>query len=676
MPDQVSSEERRDFSLTVLGRTLELLGGQMYKQREPAIAELVANCWDAGATEVSVEVPEENEYDRESSVIVIRDDGIGMTDDQVQDEYLVVGRNRRQQGAAVVGDRPVIGRKGIGKLAGLGIASYVAVRTWQGGRLTEFTLDASRLKADPDIEVNEVIIPGLIKSAPQDYGAHGTEICLRGLKHVTPIRAENLHESLARRFSRRIKGEMRILVNGETLKAPNLDLEHRCPEEDLREDELPSGLRIRYYYGFSRTVIPSKELRGFVVYVRGKTVQAPPFFFDVEGTASGQHGTRYVTGEIEADFIDEGTDDESDIISTDRQEIDWNAEVAQELLNWGQQLSRRVLREWVEFRGQRMESQISEDEELATRIESLDPNSRQQVRRFLRTLGGADGATERARDLADALVRAYEFRVFHDMVSEIEDVGDDPEKLHELLTRLYEWKVLESRAILEIVKGRLQIVEKFHAMIVSNAPETAPRQGRDNIHDLIARYPWLLNPDWQVLAEERRISTQLKEWAVEDVTDGDEALRYDFLALADERRILVIDIKRPGHAVELNELQRLETYKERLSAAENRDLSMVLVYRGNLNVSQGVQRSWEERSDALMLEWSQVHERARQHYEHYRAILESDISAPDFARGGQEVQQTRRVLTSGTAYRSPEERRQGLGPQDVDYLGPTGNTND
>lgn len=675
MPDQASSEERRDFSLIVLGRTLELLGTQMYKQREPAIAELVANCWDAGATEVSVEVPEENEYDRESSVIVIRDNGIGMSDDQVQSDYLIVGRNRREQGQTPIRGRPVIGRKGIGKLAGLGIASVVTVCTWQRGRLTEFSLDAEQLKADPD-GVSKVTIPGLLKPVPQDYGAQGTELCLSRLKHVTPIRADNLHESLARRFSRRIKGEMRVLINGDPLREPNLDLERRCPERNLTEHELPSGLRIRYYYGFSRTVIPSKELRGFVLYVRGKTVQAPPFFFDVEGTASGQHGTRYVTGEIEADFIDEGTDDESDIISTDRQEIDWNAEVAQELLNWGQELSRRVLREWVEFRGQRMESQIFEDEELATRIDGLDPNSQQQVRRFLRTLGGADGATEQARELADALVRAYEFRVFHDVVSQIEDVGDDPERLHELLKRLYEWKVLESRAILEIVKGRLQIVDKFHEMIVSNAPETAPRQGRDNIHDLIARYPWLLDPEWQVLAEEQRISTRLRMWAEEDITDEDERLRYDFLALADERRTFVIDIKRPGHAVELDELQRLETYREHLSRGEDRDVSMVLVYGGNLNVTSDTRQAWEERSDALMLEWSQVHERARQHYEHYRAILESDINAPDFGRGEREVSQTRLVLDSGTAYRSPEERREGLGPQDVDYLGPTGNTND
>ena len=44
--------------MAVLGRTLEHLGVQMYKQRPAALAELVANAWDADAGRVWIEVPE------------------------------------------------------------------------------------------------------------------------------------------------------------------------------------------------------------------------------------------------------------------------------------------------------------------------------------------------------------------------------------------------------------------------------------------------------------------------------------------------------------------------------------------------------------------------------------------------------------------------------------------
>jgi len=44
-------------------------------------------------------------------------------------------------------------------------------------------------------------------------------------------------------------------------------------------------------------------------------------------------------------------------------------------------------------------------------------------------------------------------------------------------------------------------------MIVNNAPETKSKNVSDNMHDLIAGSPWLLNPEWQVLSEEKTISS-------------------------------------------------------------------------------------------------------------------------------------------------------------------------
>jgi HSP90 family molecular chaperone len=75
--------KRRQFYITILGRLLEHLGVQMYKRRTIAIAELVANCWDADAENVHIEVPEAAAYAPEESTINITDDGVGMNPDQV-----------------------------------------------------------------------------------------------------------------------------------------------------------------------------------------------------------------------------------------------------------------------------------------------------------------------------------------------------------------------------------------------------------------------------------------------------------------------------------------------------------------------------------------------------------------------------------------------------------------
>src|SRR5687767_13734881 len=80
--------EQRTFTIEVLGRTLEHLGTQMYKHRDAALAELIANCWDAGATWVELEIPLDGPLSEES-VIRLSDDGGGMSPDQVETDYLV-----------------------------------------------------------------------------------------------------------------------------------------------------------------------------------------------------------------------------------------------------------------------------------------------------------------------------------------------------------------------------------------------------------------------------------------------------------------------------------------------------------------------------------------------------------------------------------------------------------
>src|SRR3954462_15111949 len=98
----VDATMERRFQITVMGRTLEHLGVQMYKRRDAALAELVANAWDAGASKVSIDLPAPSTYNRLTDSITIADDGIGMTDDELESDYLVIGRNRRAEGQAEV----------------------------------------------------------------------------------------------------------------------------------------------------------------------------------------------------------------------------------------------------------------------------------------------------------------------------------------------------------------------------------------------------------------------------------------------------------------------------------------------------------------------------------------------------------------------------------------------
>src|SRR5687768_3755252 len=61
-----------------------------------SIIELIANAWDAGATEVTIEWPE-NDGDK----FAIKDNGHGMTESQFQKRFRTLAYNRiREQGAS------------------------------------------------------------------------------------------------------------------------------------------------------------------------------------------------------------------------------------------------------------------------------------------------------------------------------------------------------------------------------------------------------------------------------------------------------------------------------------------------------------------------------------------------------------------------------------------------
>lgn len=664
--------QTRTYQLQVLGRTLEHLGTQMYKRRDAAIAELVANCWDAGATEVCIEIPFEH-YNSSDSVILIKDNGSGMSADNIQEDYLVIGRNKRQEEARDrIDGRLITGRKGIGKLAGFGIASKMTLLTWQRDRSVEFTLDITELKAKDGMSESKPIV-GTLAGHPENIeSSNGTIVTLSGLKQTTPINIEQFHQSLFRRFSKRVRGEMKIFVNGEPLKEAQLNLVERFPSRHgFKEATLSDGNKIKYWYGISEKIIKPVMMQGFSIMVREKIGQFSPFYFGVEGTASHQHNTKYFTGEVFADYLDEGAGDEDDKVSTDRQEISWSEPEVGALNEWGQRATRDILNRIHERKADEIERMVlEEDESLKGRVQELDQASRKSLKRVLRTLGdsGIDDR-EGALQIADGLVRAYEFQQFFDITEEVEKISkEDPIKLKDLLEQISNWKVLEGRALLEIMHGRLKIIDYLHDFVVNDIPEVASSKSDDNLHDLIAGMPWLLDSEWQLYQEEKSISSQLRDWNVVDlkkigVNKKDARLRYDFIALNGEHELLVIEIKRSGHPVELEEMQRLERYMENLSRARENTVKGVLICSGKFNVSQDRLDGYKQRSDYDILDWSEIYEKNRRHYEHFKGIVLGDTKHKDFDKKVREAKQYQVINNRGTIRRTKEERKDGLGPK-------------
>ena len=129
------------YKMRISRLTIDKLGVKLYDKVSAVIAELVSNSYDADATEVIIEAPMDiylaskaagHITDRDYE-IKVSDDGIGMTPDEVNNYYLVVGAERRVDNRPRRGDtspgfnRKVMGRKGVGKLAPFGICEVSPV---------------------------------------------------------------------------------------------------------------------------------------------------------------------------------------------------------------------------------------------------------------------------------------------------------------------------------------------------------------------------------------------------------------------------------------------------------------------------------------------------------------------------------------------------------------------
>lgn len=659
----------------------------MYKRRDAAIAELVANCWDAGAYNVWVVIPNPDNYDQNTSTIIIEDDGCGMDEDEMQDKYLIIGRNRREdENNNTAFGRRVMGRKGIGKLSGFGIASKMNLITWKNGKSIEITLDLALLNNKPkdDTKIDKEIL-GVIRDyvpiTPFGGQQTGTRIILRGMKQASPVQIEPLHESLSRRFSRTVQGRMQINVNAEPLKPFNLTLhkQSRKFEDGELTEILADGKTIKYNYVFTDKPIREGELRGWTIQVNGKTAQNPNFFFGVDADGMSQHSSKYLCGYIEADYLDEGIEDGSDIVSTDRQEIDWERAEAKALWEFGRKLTQKIFLEIAERNGEENINVILSDSELSGRIGRLDLPSQNKVIQFVKSIGTIKVSNEDVSDvdkikqLGDQVIKAFEYRHFIDLIGDIENASEQgPDDLQTLLSHLSQWEVLESRSILEVIKGRLAVIDKFQGMIVNNAPETANRQiNVDNFHDLIAGFPWLLNPEWQVFIEERSISTILRQWGQRDIPELMGSKRIDFLAMQGDDTIAVIEIKSSDDILPIEDIRRLEDYKNALERTASKKMVAVLIYSGKHSIPDGSWKSYTAREDFLIRKWKDIFLKNKEYYEHYRSVLEGHIANPNFRLKEEEVRATKKILDGGSVSRTPEQRKKGLGPQDTS-LGKTG----
>jgi HSP90 family molecular chaperone len=136
-------------------------------------------------------------YDGENKKVIVEDNGTGMSFDQINDYFLRIGRNRREEKQESACGRIPTGKKGLGKLALFGIGDTVNIITFQGSEAVSFTMDWEEINTwengKPYTPKFYIIPAGKFKK--------GTTIILSNLKRKTGFPIQDYSESIARLFN-------------------------------------------------------------------------------------------------------------------------------------------------------------------------------------------------------------------------------------------------------------------------------------------------------------------------------------------------------------------------------------------------------------------------------------------------------------------------------------------
>ena len=543
------------LSLNVLNH----LGLHLYSNTPAVLSEAIANAWDADATEVRINL------DPDDMTVTVEDDGIGMDEDDINAKYLYVGYQRRKSQTKTGRGRKPMGRKGIGKLSLFSIAKKIAVYSRrQDSQPVAFLMDADKLEASiaaEDPSERRDYRPDPIPF-DKDLEPHGTTLAISDLKklRITDTTVRSLRKRIARRFSI-VGDDFQVSVNGEPVTIEDRDYFHKarfifqygqdysqhCPNLD-RDDELdqPSTRPGKFNADGDPSETGPYEVRGWIaiarhsndldgdtkddnlnkisIVVRGKVAQEDV----LQEFRLGGMITKFMFGEINADFLDE--DGEEDIATSSRQSITEDDVRYKALKAF---LANELNHIWVttntlkENKG--LQHVLDENQPLKDWYEALPAWLRDRAGRIFAEIDKANIDERNKRSFYANGVLAFE-RLKLDHAIEILDEVDES-NVNRLLRFLADVDAIEAAQYREIIQERLRIIEKLQSCVDKNALERV-------LQEYLFNHLWLLDPGW-----ERPLEYESMEERLHHTASG-KTVRTDIQYRRVDAAHVIVELKR------------------------------------------------------------------------------------------------------------------------------------
>ena len=616
-----------EYTMRISRRTVDKLGVKLYDKVSAVIAELIANSYDADAREVVVRAPmgqflakkEAGSLSDKGFKIEVVDDGSGMTPDQMQNFFLVVGAERRtdpNRGAISPRyNRMVMGRKGVGKLAPFGICKIIEVisaggkktsrhengKSKQGYLTSHVILDYDDVTTEND-DPNEPYKPNVGNRDDTLSNKTGTTIILRNFNYRRVPDIETLSRQIAQRFG--IQSEnWKIVVQDNTKTVsdsdysrsvgvfdvptmPNTCIWFQRNEKGLMQVIGPDGNAIhdlgagfnhdgKFYpitgwIAYAKVPYKDELMAGVRIYCRGK-IAAQSLLFNKHAGFTGEYNIRsYLVGQLDADWLDE----DDDLIQTDRRDILWSDELGAAFQEWGQGIVSRIGTLSRDPMRKAVLDVFLETGRVEDRVEEIYSSENQEdirqkaidiAKKFGRTISREEASRQEVvDDLVDLSITLAPHVTLDEKMRAAAEQQETPLAL--LSTLLRTARIAELSSFGRIAEDRIRVITRLETLKDDESTE------EDSLQTLIEDAPWLINPEWAPVIANKSLSSLRKEFEkyYKQVTGESISLtnfqkprsKPDFVLSSQEGVVQIIEIKRPGHALNNDEMDRIVKYHD------------------------------------------------------------------------------------------------------------------
>ena len=557
----------RPYRMRLNLNVLNHLGLNLYSNVPAVLAETVANAWDADARRVSIAI------DRDQSKIEISDDGTGMDEHDINDKYLTVGYERRQKDGSRTAElcRPVMGRKGIGKLSLFSIAETIEVHSAKNGQRHGFRMLLSKIRESITTDADTYEPKPVPAEEVQVQGDRGTRIVLTDLKRRLTHTEAALRKRLARRFS--IIGaeqQFEVAVNGEEISIADRDYFHKLQYiwvygargeqylEMARNAEKKterSGCiesTSNEAWGWIGTVEKvgtlkedSDNLNKITVLMRGKLAQEDI----LEEFGEGGLYSKYIIGEINADFLD--SDDEDDIATSSRQRIREDEPRYQALREFVRGELKEIQNQWSGYRNKGGLDRAREIPAIKNWYKELPPDPRKAAKRLFGKINQLPIEDDRdRRNIIKNSVLAFESLRYKQNLQVLDRISAD--NLAAMATFFADYDDIEATLYHQIVQERLAVIHALNERVEESAREHVIRK-------YLFTHLWLLDPSWERATEtpymERQVTTEFGKIDA-GLSDEERRGRVDIKYKLTSGKHVIVELKRASVIINSIELIR------------------------------------------------------------------------------------------------------------------------